>query len=129
MLDPKSSVEAMNEMLGLTAASGAHALVCHIQLLGLSDPYMMLDVIDAGRKAGLKLTTEVYPYGVTATQQDALTGHAARWYADWKKQYLQECGGNLRPGVDPLSISLVSAQGFSMVAVAYLGEKCHAGTE
>jgi hypothetical protein len=66
MLDPKSSVEAMNEMLGLTAASGAHALVCHIQLLGLSDPYMMLDVIDAGRKAGLRLTTEVYPFGGTA---------------------------------------------------------------
>ena len=66
MLDPKSSVEAMNEMLGLAAASGAHALVCHIQLLGLSDPYMMLDVIDAGRKAGLRLTTEIYPFGVTA---------------------------------------------------------------
>jgi len=66
MLDPNSSVEAMNEMLGLAAASGAHALVCHIQLLGLSDPYMMLDVIDAGRKAGLRLTTEVYPFGGTA---------------------------------------------------------------
>jgi hypothetical protein len=66
MLDPNSSVQAMNEMLGLAAASDAHAILCHIQLLGLSDPYMMLDVIDAGRKAGLKLTTEVYPFGVTA---------------------------------------------------------------
>ena len=66
MLDPNSSVEAMNEMLGMAAASGAHAILCHIQLLGLSDPYMMLDVIDAGRKAGLRLTTEVYPFGVTA---------------------------------------------------------------
>jgi dihydroorotase-like cyclic amidohydrolase len=66
MLDPNSSVTAMNEMLGLAAATGAHAILCHIQLLGLSDPYMMLDVIDAGREAGLKLTTEVYPFGVTA---------------------------------------------------------------
>jgi hypothetical protein len=66
MLDPNSSVQAMNEMLGLAAASGAHAILCHIQLLGLSDPYMMLDVIDAGRKAGLRLTTEVYPFGGTA---------------------------------------------------------------
>jgi N-acyl-D-glutamate deacylase len=66
MLDPNSSVTAMNEMLGLAASSGAHAILCHIQLLGLSDPYMMLDVIDAGRKAGLRLTTEVYPFGVTA---------------------------------------------------------------
>jgi N-acyl-D-glutamate deacylase len=66
MLDPKSSVEAMNEMLGLATASGAHAILCHIQLLGLSDPYMMLDVIEAGREAGLRLTTEVYPFGGTA---------------------------------------------------------------
>jgi hypothetical protein len=66
MLDPNSSVTAMNEMLGLAAATGAHAILCHIQLLGLSDPYMMLDVIDAGRKTGLRLTTEVYPFGVTA---------------------------------------------------------------
>jgi hypothetical protein len=66
MLDPNSSVTAMNEMLGLAASTDAHAILCHIQLLGLSDPYMMLDVIDAGRKAGLKLTTEVYPFGVTA---------------------------------------------------------------
>ena len=66
MLDPNSSVQAMSEMLGLAAASDAHAILCHIQLLGLSDPYMMLDVIDAGRKAGLRLTTEVYPFGGTA---------------------------------------------------------------
>jgi hypothetical protein len=44
-----------------------------------------------------------YPYGVTATERDALTEHAAQWYTDWKKQYLQECSGNLRPGVDPLT--------------------------
>lgn len=66
MLDPDSSVQAMSEMLGLAAASGAHAILCHIQLLGLSEPTMMLDVIDAGRKAGLRLSTEVYPFGVTA---------------------------------------------------------------
>lgn len=65
----------------------------------------------------------IYPYGVTATEQDALTEHTADWYADWKKKYLQECNGNLRPGVDPLSKSLVEAQGFAMVAVAYMGEK------
>jgi Amidohydrolase family len=66
MLDPGSSVQAHIEMLGLAAASGAHAFLTHIQLLGLSEPTMMLDVIDAGRKAGLRLSTEVYPFGVTA---------------------------------------------------------------
>lgn len=66
MIDPNSSVQAMSEMLGYAASSGAHAVLCHIQLLGLSNPYEMLDVIKAGREAGLNLTTEVYPFGVTA---------------------------------------------------------------
>lgn len=66
MLDPDSSVSAMVEMLGLSAATGAHAILCHIQLLGLSDPYEMLDVIAGGIKSGLDLTTEVYPFGRSA---------------------------------------------------------------
>ncbi len=45
------------------------------------------------------------------------------WYDSWKKKYLQRCTNSIRPGVDPLSKSLVEAQGFAMVAVAYMGDK------
>jgi endo-1,4-beta-D-glucanase Y len=45
------------------------------------------------------------------------------WYDNWKKKYLQRCNNSVRPGVDPLSKSLVEAQGFAMVAVAYMGDK------
>ena len=45
------------------------------------------------------------------------------WYDNWKKKYLQRCSNSVRPGVDPLSKSLVEAQGFAMVAVAYMGDK------
>ena len=64
-----------------------------------------------------------YPYGLLPTKRDDLTDFTKNWYDRWKGQYLQECSGNLRPGVDPLSTSLVEAQGFAMVAVAYMGEK------
>jgi endoglucanase len=62
-----------------------------------------------------------YPYGVMPTT--IKSDFAQTWYNSWKTKYLQECNGNLRPGVDPLTKSLVEAQGFSMVAVAYMGDK------
>jgi endoglucanase len=65
----------------------------------------------------------IYPFGVLPTKKDALTTFLKTWYGNWKSKYLQECSGNVRPGVDPLSKSLVEAQGFSMVAVAYMGDK------
>lgn len=45
------------------------------------------------------------------------------WYESWRSKYLQECNGNLRPGADPLSSSLVEAQGFAMIAAAYMGDR------
>lgn len=65
----------------------------------------------------------IYPYGVMPSKQDSLTGYVQTWYDDWKKNYLKECNGALRPGVDPLEKSLVEAQGFAMVAIAYMGDK------
>lgn len=63
----------------------------------------------------------VYPYGVMTK---AVTNEFVKnWYDNWKKKYLQTCTGSIRPGVDPLSKSLVEAMGFSMVAVAYMGDK------
>jgi endo-1,4-beta-D-glucanase Y len=63
-----------------------------------------------------------YPYG---TMTKVVTNEFVKsWYDNWKKTYLQQCEPNtLRPGVDPLTKSLVEAQGFSMVAVAYMGDK------
>lgn len=62
-----------------------------------------------------------YPYGVKSTK--ITSDFVKTWYDSWKKKYLQTCNNNLRPGVDPLSRSLVEAQGFAMVAVAYMGDK------
>ncbi|HEY5962114.1 MAG TPA: glycosyl hydrolase family 8 [Polyangiaceae bacterium] len=62
-----------------------------------------------------------YPYGVQSTK---VTNEFVRsWYENWKKTRLVECSGNLMPAADSSSISKVEAQGFAMVAVAYMGDK------
>ncbi len=62
-----------------------------------------------------------YPHGV---QSSAISDdHVKDWYDSWRNHFLQECNGNLRPGVDPLTTSLVEAQGFAMIAAAYMGDK------
>ncbi len=63
----------------------------------------------------------IYPHGNRSTQVSS--DHVKRWYDSWSAKYLQTCNGYLRPGVDPLSKSLVEAQGFAMVAAAYMGDK------
>lgn len=62
-----------------------------------------------------------YPHGLKSTKIDS--DHVKRWYDSWSAKYLQACNNNLRPGVDPLSTSLVEAQGFAMLAAAYMGDK------
>lgn len=63
----------------------------------------------------------VYPYGVKSTKIS--NDFVKSWYNSWKTKYLQVCNSTVRPGVDPLTTSLVEAQGFAMVAVAYMGDK------
>ena len=62
-----------------------------------------------------------YPYGVQSTK---ITNEFVRnWYENWKKNRLVNCNGNLMPAADNSSMSKVEAQGFAMVAVAYMGDK------
>jgi endo-1,4-beta-D-glucanase Y len=62
-----------------------------------------------------------YPYGVQSTK---VTNDFVRsWYENWKKNRLVDCNGNLMPAADNSSTSKVEAQGFAMVAVAYMGDK------
>jgi endo-1,4-beta-D-glucanase Y len=62
-----------------------------------------------------------YPHGFQSTK---VTNDFVRsWYENWKKTRLVNCNGNLMPGTDDSSTAKVEAQGFAMVAVAYMGDK------
>jgi endo-1,4-beta-D-glucanase Y len=62
-----------------------------------------------------------YPYGVQSTKVS--NDFVKSWYENWKKNRLVSCNGNLMPAADNSSMSKVEAQGFAMVAVAYMGDK------
>ncbi len=62
-----------------------------------------------------------YPSGVQSTAIS--NDYVKSWYDGWRDHFLQECNGDLRPGVDPLTTSLVEAQGFATIAAAYMGDK------
>ncbi|MBN1608296.1 MAG: hypothetical protein JW940_16820 [Polyangiaceae bacterium] len=62
-----------------------------------------------------------YPFGVQSTK--VTNDFVRNWYENWKKNRLVSCNGNLMPAADSSSTSKVEAQGFAMVAVAYMGDK------
>jgi endoglucanase len=62
-----------------------------------------------------------YPHGLRSTKINS--DRVRTWYSQWAPKYLMECNGNLLPGTDPLSTALVEAQGFAMIAAAYMGDK------
>jgi endoglucanase len=62
-----------------------------------------------------------YPYGVQST--NVSNDLVRSWYENWKKKHLVDCSGNIMPSADSTSSSKVEAQGFAMVAVAYMGDK------
>lgn len=62
-----------------------------------------------------------YPNGFQSTK--VTNDFVKSWYDNWKKTRLVSCNGNLMPGTDNSSTAKVEAQGFAMVAVAYMGDK------
>jgi len=63
----------------------------------------------------------IYPYGQMSA--NITSDHVKQWYEAWRTKYLQDCNGNLRPGTDPISTSLVEAQGWATMAAAYMGDR------
>ena len=66
-IDPKSSVEAYVNLIGLAAATGAHMHICHLNSTSLQDIERATQLIAKAQAVGLKVTTEAYPYGTGST--------------------------------------------------------------
>ncbi|MDC9822774.1 amidohydrolase family protein [Devosia sp. ZB163] len=66
-IDPRSSVEAYVNLIGLAAATGAHMHICHLNSTSLQDIERSAQLIAKAQAAGLKVTTEAYPYGTGST--------------------------------------------------------------
>jgi N-acyl-D-aspartate/D-glutamate deacylase len=67
-VEPGSSIEAVSEVIGASAITGAALHIVHINSTCLRDSLECLSMIEGARARGLDVTTEAYPYiaGMTA---------------------------------------------------------------
>jgi N-acyl-D-aspartate/D-glutamate deacylase len=61
-VEPGSSIEALSEVIGAAAISGASLHIVHINSTCLRDGMECLSMIAGARARGLDVTTEAYPY-------------------------------------------------------------------
>ena len=67
-LEPGSGIEAVEEVIGAAAISGAALHIVHINSTCLADTLECLSLVEGARARGLDVTTEAYPYTAGATQ-------------------------------------------------------------
>jgi hypothetical protein len=61
-IEPGSSVEAIEEVIGATAITGAATHIIHVHMFGLSDTLEVLKMMDGALARGLTLTADARPY-------------------------------------------------------------------
>lgn len=66
-LEPGSSVESINEVIGAAAITGAPLHIVHLNSVCLKDTLECLDMLSGTRARGLDVTAEAYPYAAGMT--------------------------------------------------------------
>lgn len=66
-VEPGSAIEALQEVVADTAATGGALHVVHVTSTCLRQTPTCLKIIEGARKRGLDITTEAYPYTATQT--------------------------------------------------------------
>jgi N-acyl-D-aspartate/D-glutamate deacylase len=67
-IEPGSSIEAVSEVIGAAAVTGASLHIVHINSTCLRDSLECLAMVQGARARGLDVTTEAYPYIAGMTQ-------------------------------------------------------------
>jgi len=66
-MEPQSSFEAVKELIGNAAVTGAHMHLCHVNSTALKDIHSILPLIDNARARGINITVGAYPWGAAST--------------------------------------------------------------
>ena len=67
LVDPRSSVEMVNELIGLAASTGARTHIFHLHSSMMMDTPIGIRMLEKARATGVDITTEAYPYGIGST--------------------------------------------------------------
>jgi Amidohydrolase family len=97
-IEPKSSFEALKELIANAAITGAHMHICHINSVSLSDIKATLALVDQAQAKGVNITVEAYPYGAGNT----VIGAAIFSGPDWR-QRMSSTANNFQLGSDRLT--------------------------
>jgi len=90
--EPQSAFESLEELVALSAATGAHMHICHLNSSSGRDVVACAELIRGAQSRGLPITTEAYPYGAASTA----IGAALLRGPDW----LERCGANSADNIE-----------------------------
>jgi N-acyl-D-glutamate deacylase len=79
LVEPDSSFAAYQEVVALSAATGAHVHICHFNSTSLRDIDSCARLIADAQKRGVPITTEAYPYGTGWTGINAAFLNRPDW--------------------------------------------------
>ncbi len=77
--EPNSSFEAIKELVGNAAITGAHMHLCHINSSSLKDIESIMPMVDQAIARGVNVTVGAYPYGAASTVVGAAMFSGEGW--------------------------------------------------
>ncbi len=87
VVEPESSIAAVQEMIADAAGSGGSVHIVHIGSSGLAQMPIVIEMIDRAAAEGIDVTTEIYPY--TAASTDI---RAAIFDPGWRERLAADYG-------------------------------------
>jgi N-acyl-D-glutamate deacylase len=78
-MEPKSSFEAIKELIANAAITGAHMHVCHINSSSLKDIHSTLKLIDNAFENNINISVGAYPWGAASTVVGAAMFSGEGW--------------------------------------------------
>ena len=78
-VEPKSSFEAVQELIGNSAITGAHMHLCHINSTSLKDIDSIMTMVDSAFENNINITVGAYPWGAASTVVGAAMFSGEGW--------------------------------------------------
>jgi len=97
-MEPQSSFEAVKELIGNAAITGAHMHLCHVNSTALKDIHSILPLIDDARERGINITVGAYPWGAAST----VVG-AAMFSGDGWRERMGSTANNFQLGTERMT--------------------------
>jgi hypothetical protein len=80
-VEPQSSFEAVQELIGNAAITGAHMHLCHINSTSLKDIESIMGMVDDAFENDVNITVGAYPWGAASTVIGAAMFSGEGWQA------------------------------------------------